>query len=151
MKLMRCVSRDKMMPTAIVVGNQYWIDVDDSYTYFDGDKFVDVYIDKDKRERLGTMNLCHFSESAEDPIKLCNYVNNHRGLPLKDIISWCKDNPTTSLSQRLTLYIRDNKLDVEENMEKEFLINSVPYRAFAERGRSKEYERYLGLSLYTAE
>lgn len=45
-------------------------------------------------------------------------------------------------------YIHDNHLDVSENMEKEFVVNSLPFREFAERGMEKEYEKYMGYSLY---
>lgn len=79
---------------------------------------------------------------------LSNYINSHTGFLLKDIINWCLNNPTSSLANNLLMYIHDNKLDVEENMEKDFVVNSIPYKKFAERGMQEEYIKYMGYSMH---
>lgn len=38
-------------------------------------------------------------------------------------------------------------LFTKENMEKEFIVNSHPYKSFAEKGMLDEYEKYLGYSM----
>ena len=58
---------------------------------------------------------------------------------MKDIISWRLNNPEHSLADNLIRYIHENNLDINENMEKDFVVNSVPYKEFAERGMEEEY------------
>ena len=38
-------------------------------------------------------------------------------------------------------------LFTKENMGKEFIVNSHPYKSFAEKGMLDEYEKYLGYSM----
>lgn len=80
---------------------------------------------------------------------LSSYINSHIGFLLKDIIRWCvNESSGNSLASNVIMYIYDNHLDIAENMEKEFVVNSIPFREFADRETESEYEKYMGYSLY---
>lgn len=152
MRLVRCISERKSMPDQLVVGKKYWIDESTAWKDSDGDEYAQVYLDEDKQYRVGDMLTSHFEtvyRYLNYGESLCNYVNSHIGFLLKDIIAWCvKQSICNSLADNLILYISDNHLDIAENMEKEFVVNSVSFREFAERGMEKEYGKYMGYSLY---
>lgn len=58
------------------------------------------------------------------------------------------NNQGHSVADNLTKYIHENNLDIDENMEKDFVVNSIPYKEFAERGMGEEYMKYMGYSMY---
>lgn len=152
MRLVRCVSERKKMPGQIVVGKKYWIDDCTTWKDSDGDKYAQVYLDEDKQHRVGDMLTSHFEtiyRYLNYGGSLSSYINSHIGFLLKDIIRWCVNEPSgNSLANNVIMYIHDNHLDITENMEKEFVVNSIPFREFAERGMKNEYEKYMGYSLY---
>ena len=78
---------------------------------------------------------------------LTSYINTDQGFLLKDIISWCLNNQEYQLSDKLIMYIHEKHLDTKENMEKEFIVNSHPYKSFAGKGMLDEYEKYLCYSM----
>lgn len=151
MRLVRCISERKTMPGQLVVGKKYWIDDSTAWKDSDGDEYAQVYLDEAKENRVGDMLTSHFEtiyRYLNYGASLSDYLNTHMGFLLKDIISWCLNNPNHSLANNLVLYIHDNKLDTAENMEKEFVVNSVPFKEFAERGMQEEYTKYMGYSMY---
>ena len=151
MKLVRCISERELMPGQIVIGRKYWIDESTVWTDSDGDEYAQVYLDEEKEHRVGELLTSHFEivyRYLNYGGSLEPYLNTHIGFLLKDIINWCLQNPSHLLAEKLILYIHDNKLDTKENMEKEFVVNSVPFRDFAERNRQEEYAKYMGYSMY---
>lgn len=71
---------------------------------------------------------------------LSSYINSHIGFLLKDIIGWCVNEPSgNSLASNVIRYIHDNHLDVAENMEKEFVVNSIPFREFERSGNGNYF------------
>lgn len=81
-------------------------------------------------------------------VSLDNYINSKTPFSLKEIIDWCSSNFGNSLAENLIVYIHDNNLNIPENMEKNFVVNSVPIKDFMERGMEEEYMKYMGYSLY---
>ena len=151
MELVRCVSKRESNPTQIEEGKKYWIDLSSEYTDTDGDKYVNVYLDEDKTKYVGNLKTSHFVtiyRYLRHGLSLNNYVNHKTGFLLKDIIWWCNNNPSNSLAEYLILYIHDNKLDTPDNMEKEFVVNRIPFSDFKERGMEAEYPKYYGYSMY---
>ena len=151
MRLVRCISERKTMPGQLVVGKKYWIDDSTAWKDSDGDEYAQVYLDEAKENRVGDMLTNHFEtiyRYLNYGASLSTYLNTHTGFLLKDIISWCLNNPNHSLACNLILYIHDNKIDTAENMEKEFVVNSVPFKEFVERGMEEEYMKYKGYSMY---
>lgn len=152
MRLVRCISERKQMPGQLVVGKKYWVDESTIWKDDSDDEYVQIYLDEDKQHRVGNMHTSHFEtiyRYLNHGGSLSSYINSHIGFLLKDIIGWCVNEPSgNSLASNVITYIRDHHLDVAENMEKEFIVNSVPFREFAERGMEKEYEKYMGYTLY---
>lgn len=152
MRLVRCISEREKMKGQIVVGKKYWIDESTSYKDSYGDEYAQVYLDEDKQHGVGNMPTSHFEaiyRYLNYGGSLSSYINSHIGFLLKDIIRWCVNEPSgNSLASNVIRYIHDNHLDVAENMEKEFVVNSIPFREFAKRGMESEYEEYMGYSLY---
>lgn len=151
MELVRCISERKSMPEQITVGKKYWVDYSTAWRDHDGDEYARVYLDEAKKHRVGELMTSNFQivyRYLNYGESLGNYVNSHIGFLLKDIIRWCLNNPGHSLANNLIKYIHENKLNIEENMEKEFVVNSIPYKEFAERGMEEEYMKYMGYSMY---
>lgn len=151
MKLVKCITERTSIPEQIIVDKKYWIDETTEYKDCDGDEYAEVYLDEAKKHRVGMIQTKHFEtvyRYLNYGESLSNYINSHTGFLLKDIISWCLSNPTSSLANNLIMYIHDNKLDAEENMEKDFVVNSIPYKEFAKRGMQEEYIKYMGYSMY---
>ncbi len=151
MRLVRCISERKTMPGQLIVGKKYWIDDSTAWKDSDGDEYAQIYLDEAKEHRVGDMLTSHFKtiyRYLNYGGSLSSYINTHTGFLLKDIISWCLNNQEHQLSEKLILYIHDNKLDKKENMEKEFVVNSISFREFAERGMEEEYMKYMGYSMY---
>ena len=59
-----------------------------------------------------------------------------------------QNNAGRSLSTNIMKIIHDEKLDIKENMDKDFVVNYIPYNSFKKRGMEKEYKKYNGYSLY---
>ena len=153
MELVRCISERKSMPGQITVGKLYWIDELSKWKDRDGDEYAQVYLDEEKKNRVGDLMTSHFKtvyRYLNFGGSLGTYVNSDYGFLLKDIISWCLSNPGNQLAEKVLLYIHDEKLDTEENMEKEYFVQSVPYKTFVDKGREEEYTKYLGYSLILA-
>ena len=151
MELVRCISERNINKGQLTVGKKYWMDVSTKYKDTDGDEYAQIYLDEDKTKYVGNMHTSHFEivyRYLNYGDSLSNYINSHIGFLLKDIIGWCLNNSNHSLAEHLILYIHDNKLDVPENMEKDFVVNSVPFKEFAERGMEEEYMKYMGYSMY---
>lgn len=153
MRLVRCICERNQMPGQIVVGKKYWIDDSTTWEDSDGDEYAQVYLDEYKQHKVGNMLTSHFKtiyRYLNYGVSLSNYINSNIGFLLKDIIRWCVVNESSEnpLASNLILYISDKHLDAAENMEKEFVVNSVSFREFVERGMEKEYEKYMGYSLY---
>ena len=151
MELVRCINERNTNKGQLMIGRKYWMDVSSKYKDIDGDEYAQIYLDEDRTKYVGNMLTSHFEivqRCLNYGDSLSIYINSHIGFLLKDIIGWCLNNPNHSLSEHLILYIRDNKLDVLENMEKDFVVNSVPFREFVERGMEEEYMRYMGCSMY---
>lgn len=152
MLLVRCISERESVPGQIIVGKKYWIYTPSAWKDSDGDEYAEVYLDEAKEHKVGNMLTKHF-----EPVyrylncggSLSSYVNTHIGFLLKDIITWCVRQPSgNSLADNVIMYIHDNHLDTNENMEKEFVVNSIPVREFIKRGMAEEYTKYMGYSLY---
>ena len=151
MELVRCVSERKSMPEQITVGKKYWIDLSTAWKDNDGDEYAQVYLDEAKKHRVGELMTNHFQivyRHLNYGESLTHYVNSHTGFLLKDIIRWCLNNKYTSIASNLMKYICDNKLDTEENMEKDYVVNYVPCGEFVKRGMVAEYLIYHGYSMY---
>lgn len=151
MRLVKCISERKSMPGQIIIGNKYWIDDSTSWKDHDGDEYAQVYLDEDKENRVGELLTSHFTtvyRYLRYGGSLSSFINTHEGLLLKDIIYWCINNNSSSLSNNVLKYINDNKLNIKENMEKEFVVNSIPFKEFKDCGEEKEYMKYMGYSLY---
>lgn len=149
MRLVRCTSAEEMLQNQTTVGNKYWID-DSTSRKINGYEYAKVYLDEAKTKFIGTLKTCHFKtiyRYLNYGDSLGNWVNTNRGFILKDIISWCLRNPSHQLSEKLLFYIKDNNLDIKENLEKEFIVNSVPFKEFQEKGMEKDYLKYLGYYL----
>ena len=134
MKLVKCITERTSIPEQIIVDKKYWIDETTEYKDCDGDEYAEVYLDEAKKHRVGMIQTKHFEtvyRYLNYGESLSNYINSHTGFLLKDIISWCLSNPTSSLANNLIMYIHDNKLDAEENMEKEEL--SQKNKAFLDK------------------
>ena len=150
MLLVRCVSERKSIPGQLIVGKKYWIDTSTTWTDCSGDEYARVYLDEDKLNEVGTMSTRHFKpifrylNYGGSP---STYINSRFGFLLKDIINWCLNNQHDQLSDKLILYIQENKLDIPENMEKEFTINHMSFKEYVSRDMEEEYEKYLGYSL----
>lgn len=150
MRLVRCISERKSMPGQLIVGKKYWIDDSTTWKDSDGDEYAQVYLDEKKENMVGHMSTNHFEtiyRYLNYGASLSHYLNTQTGFLLKDIISWCLNNWEQQLSQKLIMYIHDNKLNKKENMEKEFIINSTPFKEFVERDMADEYMKYLGYSM----
>lgn len=152
MKLVKCIEERANFPGQISKGSRYWIDESSVWKDSDGDEYAQVYLDEDKQHWVGNMLTSHFEaiyRYLNYGGSLSSYINSHIGFLLKDIIGWCVNEPSgNSLASNVIRYIHDNHLDVAENMEKEFVVNSIPFREFARRGMESEYEKYMGYSLY---
>lgn len=151
MRLVRCITERKGIPGQITVGKKYWIDDSTLWKDSDGDEYAEVYTDEKKGHKVGNLLTSHFETMyryLNYGGSLSSYINTHTGFLLKDIISWCIKEGSNQLAEKLILYIHDNKLDIDENMEKEFIINHIPFNEFAERGKAEEYSEYLGYYLY---
>ena len=155
MRLVRCVSERKQVPCQLAVGKKYWIDDSTLWKDLDGDEYAQVYLDEDKQYKIGNMLTSHFKtiyRYLNFGGSLSSYVNTHIGFLLKDIIAWCVKQPSgNSLASNVIRYIHDNHLNTKENMEKEFVVNSIPVREFVKRGMGEEYIKYMGYSLYCIE
>lgn len=155
MKLVRCVNKTRSFENQIKIGKLYWIDESSIWKDSDGDEYVQVYLDEARRYYVAGMLTSHFETEyryLNYGESLANYINTHIGFLLKDIIAWCvKELSGNSLACNLIAYIHNNHLEIAENMEKEFVVNSVPFREFAERGMAEEYMKYMGYSLYCVE
>ena len=150
MELVRCISERKTMPGQLVVGKKYWIDYTTAWKDRDGDEYAQVYLDEKKEHRVGEMLTSHFEKVyryLNYGGSLTNYIGSGTGFLLKDIMSWCLNNPEYSLAGNLLLYIHDHKLDVEENMEKDFVVNHTPYLQLAKNGNADEYMKYMGYTM----
>ena len=151
MELVRCISIRKSIPDQIVVGRIYWIDGSSRFTDSNGCEYADVYADEEKFQLIGRLKTHHFKTVYRYLLyggSLSSYVNSHEAFLLKDIITWCCNYPCDVLANNILEYISDHKLNEKENMEKEFVINSIPFNEFAKRNMASEYERYCGYSLY---
>ena len=151
MELVRCISERKSNKGQVIVGKKYWIDLASKYTDSDGDEYVNVYLDEAGENHVGIMMYNHFTiiyRYLNFGGSLSSYVNTKTGFLLKDIIGWCLNNQNHSLAMNIIMYIHDNKLNIPENMEKEYIVNHIPFRDFAERGMAEEYEKYMGYSMY---
>lgn len=154
MRLVRCISERKSMPGQLIVGKKYWIDDSTAWKDSDGDEYAQVYLDEAKENRVGKMLTTHFEtvyRYLNHGGSLSSYINTHTGFLLKDIINWCLNNPEHQLSEKLIMYIFNNNLNTKENMEKEFVVNSIPFKEFAEKGMEEEYLKYLGYSMHCIE
>ena len=150
MELVRCISERKSNPDQITIGKKYWIDYSTAWKDSDGDEYALVYLDEEKKHLVGKLKTSHFQiiyRYLNYGSSLGYYVNSHTSFLLKDIVSWCLRNQEHLIANILLRYIRNNKLDVEENMEKVFEVNRIPYREFAKRGMTDEYKEYMGLFL----
>ena len=151
MRLVRCVSERKAIQSQLVVGKKYWIDDSTAWKDSDGNVYAQVYLDEARENLVGNMDTSYFVSIyryLNYGGSLATYINTHTGFLLKDIISWCLNKPGDSLANNLISYIHDNNLDVSENMEKEFVVNSVPFKEFVDRGMEEEYMKYMGYSMY---
>ncbi|MCM1440204.1 MAG: hypothetical protein NC131_13525 [Roseburia sp.] len=152
MELVRCISDRETNKGQITVGKKYWVDTSSSYKDGDGDEYVDVYLEEAKKNFVGRMLREHFEiiyRYLNYGSDLSYYVNTHQGLLLKDIILWCSCRSFThSLAKNVLKYITNNGLDIEENMEKEYVVNHIPFKEFVNRGKAEEYHKYMGYSLY---
>lgn len=154
MLLVRCISERKSMPGQIVVGKKYWIDEKSAWKDHDGDEYAQVYLDETKENRVGELLTSHFTaiyRQLNHGISLEECANTHTGLLLKDIIKWCENNTNHAIAGNIMHYIKDNNLDLPENMEKDFVVNSVPAKEFIDRNAQDEYMKYMGYSLYCIE
>ena len=154
MELVRCINEREIIKGQLVVGKKYWIDNSTRYKDADGDEYAKVYLDEAKENYVGNMLTKHFEivyRYLNYGSSLLGYVNTKTAFLLKDIIAWCLNNPDHLLAEKLIFYIHDNKLDVPENMEKEFVVNSTPFREYAERGMEEAYMKYMGYSMYCIE
>jgi len=63
MRLVRCIDnqRDGYINRSIVVGETYYFDMD-TYCEIDGEKFVEVYRDKEKTSWVGRLHVEYFEE-----------------------------------------------------------------------------------------
>lgn len=150
MELVRCITERDSNKGQLVVGNIYWMDASTAYKDSDGDEYAKIYLDEAKTQYVGNLLTIHFEivyRYLNYGASLSNYINTNVGFLLKDIIGWCLNNSNHSLAEHLILYIHDNKLDIPENMEKEFVVNSKPFREFAEHGMEEEYMKYMGYSV----
>ena len=147
MRLVRCINERNSVNGQIIEGHKYWIDESTLYTDFDGDEYAKVYLDENKEHFVGNLLTSHFETIYRYLLygdSLSNYVNSNKGFLLKDIISWCLTNTNYSLSEHILLYIHDHVLNIEENMEKEFIVNSEPFKNFNDK---EDYMKYMGYSL----
>lgn len=159
MRLVRCISkvvlvRGKIIPSQLVVGKKYWIDDSTIRKDYYGDEYAQVYLDEAGKNRVGDMRTSYFEtiyRYLNYGVPLSTYINTHTGFLLKDIISWCLNNPHHSLANHLIMYIHDNKLNTADNMEKEFVVNHVSAKEFAERGMIEKYMKYMGYSIQCVE
>lgn len=81
-------------------------------------------------------------------INIESTIDTKREVALKDIINWCSSHPTHQAAEKLMLIITDEKLNTDENMEKMFIINHIPFEEFLKAGKAYGYLKYLGYSLY---
>lgn len=65
MKKVRCISERKSMPGQIKVGHEYWADVDSTMKDEDGDRYYQIYLDKDAMYSVGNLLTSHFEEIFE--------------------------------------------------------------------------------------
>lgn len=65
MKKVRCISERKSMPGQIKVGHEYWADVDSTMKDEDGDRYYQIYLDKDAMYSVGNLLTLHFEEIFE--------------------------------------------------------------------------------------
>lgn len=154
MELVKCVSTRSNCLGQLVIGKKYWIDNKSKYADEDGDTYVEVYADEDKKQFIGRLLMGHFMP-VKMPLKhgasLLHYVNTRIGFMLCDIVTWCKNNPEHALSTSIMRYINDNNLDAPENQYSDFIVNHVPFTAYHERGKADDYSRYMGYYLYCVE
>lgn len=82
-----------------------------------------------------------------DYLSLSGVVNYHTPLKLKHIKEYCSrpEQSNNQLARMLLKIIKDSNYT---NDESEFVINSIPFLAFAERGVPEKYMDYLGYSMY---
>ena len=147
MRLVRGRNERNSVNGQIIEGHKDWIDESTLYTDSDGDEYAKVYLDENKEHFVGNLLTSHFETIYRYLLygdSLSNYVNSNKGFLLKDIISWCLSNTNHSLSEHILLYIHDHVLNIEENMEKEFIVNSEPFKNFNDK---EDYMKYMGYSL----
>ena len=150
MKLVKCITERNTMHKQIIEGHKYWIDESTIYTDFDGDEYAQVYLDENKENYVGNLLTSHFETVYRYLLygeSLSNYINSNIGFLLKDIISWCLSNSNYSLSENLLSYIYDNKLNIPENMEKDFIVESTSYVKLNNKEDTENYMKYMGYSL----
>lgn len=151
MILAKCISEIKSEQNQTIINKKYWIDDNTVQKDVHGDRHADIYLDKNKEYFFGNMNLNHFQivyNYLEYGSSLVTYINTNQGFMLKDIIKWCCNNSNYQLAGKLIMYIHENHLDIDENLEKEFVVKSEPYKSFKERKMIDEYMKYLGYSLH---
>lgn len=156
MEEVRCISERKTNPEQIKVGLIYFIDEDSIYTDNEGDTYADVYSDRSKEHLVGKLLKKHFVRYQNLSCdNLSYYINYHQGFLLRDIIDWCETHSHKrstidryQLAEKLLEYINDNGLNTEENMDKQYIVNHVPFNEFASRDKAEEYRKYLGYSMY---
>lgn len=60
MKEVKCITERTTVASKLVNGKKYWLD-ESSIFENDGDKFGEIYLDKEKKQFIGNMNINHFS------------------------------------------------------------------------------------------
>lgn len=73
--------------------------------------------------------------------------NSHIPYKLKHIKAWCHEpeQQRNLLAMKLVQIIQDKQY---QDDEAEFVINSIPFSEFQERGKAEEYSRYCGYDMY---
>lgn len=155
-ELVKCISIREDFPEQIKIGKKYWIDPASLWTDGDGDEWIKVYSSLDNKEKnfIAQMKLEHF-QTIYPILHYCSlegFVNTHTEFPLIYIIDWCKNNiPYHQLARKLLEYIKDKDLNTEENLLKDYVVNSIPFKEFEKAGNLDEYQKYLGYDLYCVE
>ena len=151
MRLVRCVSKRESIPEQLEVGKKYWIDDSSEWSDTDGVTYAKVYLEEGKLTCIGNMRTDHFRtvyRYLNHGGSISSYINTHTGFLLKDIINWCMNNQDHQISEKLLLYILNEGLNTKENLEKEFIVNHIPFNEFVKRGEEESYSKYLGYYLH---
>ncbi len=154
MEFVRCINKEKTNNKQLIIGKKYWIDNSTRCNGVDGDEYAEIYLDEEKEKHVGNILTKNFEtvyRYLNYGASLSGYVNSNIAFLLKDIIGWCLNNSDHLIAEKLIFYIYDHKLDMPENMGKEFVVNSIPFREYAERGMEEAYMKYMGYSIYCVE